>query len=102
MAMTVIGVLVLTVAGGLVVLGAIAGAVRAWQRRHPDPAWHAAVRIQKYKGYDQDKAIAARHRALDLETASRKLAAQRSRPAPAGHAPRHGNVVGIDKARRAR
>jgi hypothetical protein len=71
---------VLVVIGGIVGLSAFAGAVRAWQRRRPDPAWKAAPPVQKFTCYDQDKAVAAKRRALELEKSKRRLAAQRSEP----------------------
>jgi hypothetical protein len=71
---------ILVVIGGVVGLSAVAGLVRAWQRRRPDPAWKAAPPVQKFTGYDQEKAIAAKRRALELEKSKRRLAAERSQP----------------------
>ena len=71
---------VLVVIGGVVGLSAVAGFVRAWQRNRPDPAWKAAAPVQKYTGYDQDKAVAGKRRALEIEKSKRRLAAQRSQP----------------------
>ena len=70
----------LVVVGGITLLSGIAGAVRAWERRRPDPAWQPKTPVQKFSGYDQEKAVAAKHRALELEKSARKLAAKRSEP----------------------
>ena len=85
MAGTFFGIGVLLVIGGIVGLSALAAGVRAWQRRQPDPAWQAQNRIQKFTGYDQEKAVSAKHRALELEKSTRKLAAARSQPRPEPH-----------------
>lgn len=61
-------------------MSAVAGLLRAWQRRQPDPAWKAAPPVQKYTGYDQNKAVAAKQRALELEKSKRRLSAMRSQP----------------------
>lgn len=91
------------IAGFLVIaVGVTAAGVRAWQRRHPDPAWRERVPVQKFKGYDQDKAVTAKHRALEIEASKRKLAAMRSEPRGVERGPRPATVVRIEKARRAR
>jgi hypothetical protein len=92
---------VLVVIGGVVGLSALAGMLRAWQRRQPDPAWKPAAPVQKYSGYDQDKAVAAKRRALELEKSKRRLAAMRS--VPQSDTPSDGQkVFRIDKKRPAR
>lgn len=91
-----IGVLIMI--GGVVGLSAVAGLVRAWQRRQPDPAWKPAVPVQKFTGYDQEKAVASKRRALELEKSKRRLAAQRGVPQP--EPPSEGRkVLRIDKKR---
>ena len=96
-----IGLAALVVVAG-VLLGGSALAVRAWQRRHPDPAWHVRAPVQKFTGFDQEKAVTAKRLALDVEKSKRKLAATRSAPTPAERDSRHSKVVRIEKIRRAR
>ncbi len=100
MAGTFFGVGVLLVIGGIVGLSALAAGLRAWQRRQPDPAWQAQNRVQKFTGYDQEKAVAAKHRALELEKSTRKLAAARAVPHESLRENR--TVVRMDKKRDAR
>jgi hypothetical protein len=92
---------VLLVIGGVVGLSAVAGLVRAWQRRQPDPAWKAAPPVQKFTGYDQEKAVAAKRRALEVEKSKRRLAAMRSQPQSDPPTGGH-KVLRIDKKRPAR
>lgn len=70
----------LIVVGAITVLSGIVSIARRLQRQGPDPAWKATTPIQKYTGYDQDKAIASKRRAAKLEETTRKIAAERSRP----------------------
>ena len=89
----------LLVAGGITALSAFAGLVRAWDRRRPDPAWKPRTPVQKFTGYDQDKAVAAKHRANELEKSVRKLAATRSRPRTESEGNGR-NVIRIEKKSR--
>ena len=101
MTRTFVTVGLLLVVGGIGVLSGIAGVVRALERRRPDPAWQPRHPIQKFTGYDQDKAIAAKRRALELEHSKRKLADLRGRPRTEmdGPGPR---VVRMERKRRSR
>lgn len=86
--------------GAITVLSGIVSLARSLQRRRPDPAWKPAGRIQKYTGYDQEKAVASKRRALKLEQSSRKLAAERSKPGSERVRPAPDtNVVRIEKKR---
>ncbi len=97
---TFVTVGLLVVVGGIGVLGGLVGLMRAIERRRPDPAWTPRTPIQKFTGYDQDKAIAAKRRALELEHSKRKLADQRGHPR--ADAPGGPRLVRLDKKRRSR
>jgi hypothetical protein len=102
----ILGVLILLAVIFAVLLGVAAVAVRSWERRRPDPAWRGQTPVQKFSGYDQDKGLMARRRALELEKSKRRLAARRSAAAPAPERdPRDSDqtkVVRLENARRTR
>jgi hypothetical protein len=97
-----VAVSLLMVIGGIGLLSGIAGVIRMLDRRRPDPAWKPRTPIQKFTGYDQEKAVAAKQRALELEHSKRKLADLRARPRAedgVGGGPR---LLRLDKKRRTR
>jgi hypothetical protein len=97
-----VAVSLLMVIGGIGLLSAIAGFVRMVERRRPDPAWKPRTPIQKFTGYDQDKAVAAKQRALELEHSKRKLADMRARPRSEDQAGGGPRLVRLEKKRRTR
>jgi hypothetical protein len=74
---------------------------RSWQVETRDPAWHPTRLVQKFSGFDQTKAAAARSRAAAEASRHQRIALQRGDPArPASQLrrrpSRHAEVVDLN------